>query len=95
MESPSHAKADLSKQISLRKVMNWYGVLLFLGLLISIHAHEIKDVSGFLLFILISSVLYFLMLNLYFENEPGRKIVFIMLCFIALFSLFMVFYTAT
>lgn len=93
MESRSRTKAESIKLISIRSVMNCYGVLLFAGLLISIYAHEIKDISGFLLFILISSVLYFLLLNLYFKSELGRKIVFIMLCLIALFSLFMVFYT--
>lgn len=94
MQSNSDAKTNSIKQIGIRSVMNLYGAFLFSGLLLSIYAHEIKDVGGFLLFLLISSVLYFLLWNLYFKSERWKKMVFITLCFIALFSLFMVFFTA-
>ena len=88
----SQPKADLRIQISLRTVLNIYGIFLFLGLLISIYTHNIKDTEGFLLFILVSSVLYFLLLNLYFKSNLGRNSVFIVLCLIAVSSLMMVFY---
>lgn len=80
------------REISLRFVLNTYGAFLFLGLLLSIFTHKIEEVTEFLLFILISSVVYFVLLNLYFTSEIGRKAVFILLCLIGLFSLLMVFY---
>ena len=80
------------KEFTVRKVLNGYGVFLFLGLLLSIFTHEIEDTNGFLLFILILSVLYFVMLNLYFINDFGRIMVYGMMGAIAFFSLFMVFY---
>lgn len=86
------ATADHSRGITIRTVLNIYGVFLFLGLIVSIFTHEIKDVSGFLFFIAISSVLYFLLLNLYFISDLGRKVVYITVAAIGLFSLFMAFY---
>ncbi|MBF6634421.1 MAG: hypothetical protein ITG06_10125 [Planococcus sp. (in: Bacteria)] len=80
------------KAFSVRKVLNWYGVFLISGLLLSIFTHEIADTNGFLLFILIIGVLYFMMLNLYFISDFGRTMVVGMMGAIALFSLFMVFY---
>ncbi|ANU11044.1 hypothetical protein A1A1_07549 [Planococcus antarcticus DSM 14505] len=93
-QKASHKEADAPKPNRMKTLMNLYGVFLFLGLLVSIHAHEISDIEGFLLFILIISLLYFLLLNLYFKSVLGRKVVFITLCLIAVISLFMVFYTA-
>ena len=80
------------KVFSMRKVLNWYGVFLISGLLLSIFTHEIEDTKGFLLFILIIGVLYFILLNLYFISDFGRTAVVGMMGAIALFSLFMVFY---
>lgn len=88
----SDTKADIPKEVTVQKVLNIYGVFLFLGLILSIFTHGIEDINGFLLFILVSSVLYFFMLNLYFISDLGRKVVFGMMGAIALFSLFMVFY---
>lgn len=86
------AKADPPRKITIRTVLNSYGVFLFSGLLISIFTHGIEDVSGFVLFILISSMLYFILLNLYFASQLWRKVVFVTMCAIALLSLSMVFY---
>lgn len=91
-KSWSDTEADTPKEITVQKVLNLYGIFLFLGLILSIFTHGIKDINGFLIFILISSVLYFFMLNLYFVSDFGRKVVFGMIGAIALFSLFMVFY---
>lgn len=88
----SDTETDVPKEITTQKVLNLYGIFLFLGLILSIFTHGIEDINRFLLFILISSVLYFLMLNLYFVSDLGRKVVFGMMGAIALFSLFMVFY---
>lgn len=91
-QASSDIETDVPKEITAQKVLNIYGIFLFLGLILSIFTHGIEDINGFLLFILISSVLYFLMLNLYFVSDLGRKVVFAMMGAIALFSLFMVFY---
>ncbi|MGE6415127.1 hypothetical protein ACQKDD_13250 [Planococcus kocurii] len=91
-KSRSDTEADIPKEITVQKVLNLYGIFLFLGLILSIFTHGIEDINGFLIFILISSVLYFFMLNLYFVSGFGRKVVFGMIGAIALFSLFMVFY---
>ena len=96
MDTHSHASSDTEfdtpKETTAQKVLNLYGIFLFSGLLMSIFTHGIEDVNGFLIFILVSSLLYFLMLNLYFISDLGRKLVFGMMGAIALFSLFMVFY---
>ena len=88
----STKNTEKSRDITLKSVLNTYGACLFLGLLLSIFTHGIEDRTGFLLFILISSIVYFILLNLYFISEIGRKVVFITLCLIGLFSLCMVFY---
>jgi glucan phosphoethanolaminetransferase (alkaline phosphatase superfamily) len=85
-------EANTPREFTVRTVLNIYGVFLFLGLVVSIFTHGVEDINGFLFFILISSVLYFLLLNLYFTSELWRKVVFITICLMALFSLFMVFY---
>ncbi len=90
--SESLPKTEAPRRITLRSVLNTYGGCLFTGLLLSIFTHRIEDVTGFLLFIIIGSLVYFLLLNLYFTSEIGRKAVFITLCLIGLFSLFMIVY---
>jgi len=93
MDSHTQAtEANTPREVTVRTVLNIYGIFLFSGLVVSIFTHGIEDINGFLLFILISSVLYFLLLNLYFTSDLWRKVVFITMCLIALFSLFMVFY---
>lgn len=96
MDSHSQAspttEANTTREVTVRTVLNIYGVFLFLGLVVSIFTHEIEDINGFLFFIVISSVLYFLLLNLYFTSDLWSKVVFITMCLIALFSLFMMFY---
>lgn len=90
--SQNSSETHIPKEITIQKVLNIYGIFLFLGLLIATYTHGIEDKKEPLLFILISSVLYFFMLNVFFVSDKGRKVVLGMVGAIALFSLFMVFY---
>ncbi|WP_404466894.1 hypothetical protein [Planococcus rifietoensis] len=77
---------------SLKKVMTLYGAALFLGLAISIFAHHIEDVSGFLTFLVPAAVLYFFVLFAYFKKGIFRKFAYGIMAVIGLISLFMIFY---
>lgn len=88
----SNTETTVSKEITIQKVLNIYGIFLFIGLIIATFTHGIEDIDGSLIFILISSVLYFFMLNLFFVSDTGRKVVLGIIAAIAIFSLFMVFY---
>ncbi|WP_394119896.1 hypothetical protein [Planococcus donghaensis] len=92
MEDHPKKETNTPKGITILTVLNSYGVFLFLGLLSTILVHGIEYLTEFLLFILVSSTLYFLLLNLYFRGELWRKVVYAVMGAIALFSLFMVFY---
>ncbi|WP_434400473.1 hypothetical protein M1Q06_15270 [Planococcus sp. 11815] len=77
---------------SLKNVMTLYGAALFLGLAISIFAHHIEDVSGFLTFLVPAAVLYFFVLFAYFKKGMFRKIAYGIMAVMGLISLFMIFY---
>ncbi|MFP3356312.1 hypothetical protein R0K17_03040 [Planococcus sp. SIMBA_143] len=77
---------------SLKNVMTLYGAALFLGLAISIFAHHVEDVSGFLTFLVPAAVLYFFVLFAYFKKGMFRKIAYGIMAVIGLISLFMIFY---
>lgn len=77
---------------SLKKIMTLYGAALFLGLAISIFAHHIEDISGFLTFLVPAALLYFFGLFAYFKKGIFRKIAYGIMAVIGLISLFMIFY---
>lgn len=86
------ASQNNDSEKSLKNVMTLYGAALFLGLAISIFAHHIEDVSGFLTFLVPAAVLYFFVLFAYFKEGIFRKIAYGILALIGLVSLFMIFY---
>ncbi|WP_251047883.1 hypothetical protein [Planococcus sp. ISL-109] len=87
-------KTETKREASVQNVMYLYGVLLFSGLLLSIFTHGIEDISGFMSFVLITGMLYFLMVNFYFKGDTWRSRVYIAMSLVALTSLCMVFYLA-
>ena len=86
------ASQKYNPEKSLKNVMTLYGATLFLGLAISIFAHHIEDVSGFLSFLVPAAVLYFFVLFAYFKEGMFRKIAYGIMALIGLISLFMIFY---
>ncbi|MGH2318012.1 hypothetical protein ACRC6Q_09595 [Planococcus sp. SE5232] len=92
MEDHPKKETNTPKEITILTVLNSYGVFLFLGLLAAIFVHGIEYKTEFLLFILVSGIFYFLLLNLYFRGDLWRRVVYGAMCVIASFSLFMVFY---
>ncbi|MFC4713467.1 hypothetical protein [Planococcus dechangensis] len=87
-------KADTRQRAALQNVMNLYGVLLFSGLLLSIFTHGIEDVSGFMSFLLISGMLYFLLVTFYFKGGVWRSFVYATTGVIGLISICTAFYLA-
>ena len=77
---------------SLKNVMTLYGAALFLGLAISIYAHHLEDVSGFLSFLVPAAALYFFLLFAFFKKGTFRKIAYGVMAVIGLISLVMIFY---
>lgn len=92
MEPSKNTKTKDRQHDPVKSVMALYGAALFSGLLLSIFTHQIEDISGFLLFLVPSAVLYFLVLILYFKEGFLKKVAFAIVGFIALISIFMVFY---
>ena len=98
------------KEITIRKVLNIYGVFAVIGLLLSIFTNPIslnenmqvyfneeimmepKKVKEFLLFIFLSSSIFFFLVNIYFIGQIGRKVVLTILFLLGCFCIFMAFY---
>lgn len=84
------------KPISLRGILNIYGLLMFISLPLTIYTHPVtENVNGFWVFILVGFIVYFFLLNLYYFGGIWRKVVFISLCLIALFSISSAVFTIT
>lgn len=86
------ASQNKDPEKSLKNVMTLYGAALFLGLAISIFAHHIEDVGGFLSFLVPAAALYFFVLFAYFKGGSFRKIAYGIMAVIGLISLVMIFY---
>ncbi|WP_271853318.1 hypothetical protein [Planococcus maritimus] len=86
------ATKNYDPEKSLKKVMTLYGAALFLGLAISIYTHHIEDVGGFLTFLVPAAIIYFFVLFAFFKEGMFRKIVYGLMAFIGLVSVFMAFY---
>lgn len=82
------------KEMSMRKLLNVLGLLIFGGLALSIlttppPSHYINE---FLLFIFGSAITYYFLANLYFIEGMWRKVFFKSLILLCGVSIFMIFY---
>ncbi|MGI8383749.1 hypothetical protein [Robertmurraya sp. P23] len=86
------------KEASMRRLLNMIGIFIFGGLSLTNVTNPLPSsyyTKEFLLFIGGSAIIYYLMVNIYFIGQIGRKLVFTMLILLGCFSLFMIFYLST
>ncbi|MFP3845921.1 hypothetical protein [Priestia filamentosa] len=86
------------KESSLRKLLNIIGLLIFGGLgltIITNPPHSTNEIKEFLLFIVGSTFIYYVLVNLYFIGELWRKVVYAFLLIMGGISIFVVFYLST
>ncbi|MBU7592815.1 hypothetical protein FVO58_09720 [Metabacillus halosaccharovorans] len=77
------------------ELLNIIGIFIFCGLALSNVTNpppSSDDTKEFLLFIGGSAMIYYLLVNIYFIGQIGRKIVFTILIFIGCISVFMAIY---
>lgn len=106
-QPPLKAEA-IKKEVTLRTVLNIYGVLASIGLILSIFTHPISinanmqfvyydrmdltTIKEFLIFIFVASSIYFFLVNINFLGEKWRKLWVFTLILLSIFSIFMIFY---
>ncbi|SEN97462.1 hypothetical protein SAMN05192533_13410 [Mesobacillus persicus] len=85
------------KEGSLRNLFYGIGLFIFAGLALTLVTNPIASYKAkeFLLFIVGSAVLYFLLVSVYFIGGLWRKVFYISCLLLFGFSLFMIFYLAT
>ncbi|AYA78527.1 hypothetical protein DOE78_13765 [Bacillus sp. Y1] len=82
----------------MRRLLNMIGIFIFGGLSLTNVTNPLPSsyfTKEFLLFIGGSAITYYLMVNIYFLGQIGRKLVFTMLILLGCFSMFMIFYLST
>lgn len=103
-----HREITLKKQRTVRTVLNITGVLIFLGLALSIytmpltlnenkeiyfnHDYKLKPsyLKEFIAFIVGSAIIYFSLVNLFFLERVGKRIVYIALGFLLVVTVYMI-----
>ncbi|CAG9620389.1 hypothetical protein [Sutcliffiella rhizosphaerae] len=81
--------------VRMRRILNIFGILIFGGLAISYVIPlpiSSKYTNEFILFMLVSTILYYILVNIYFMGQMGEKIFTRVLFIVGLFSIFMAFY---
>ncbi|WP_245823515.1 hypothetical protein [Metabacillus halosaccharovorans] len=97
VQTSRNVKIVTKKEIIMRKLLNIIGMFIFCGLALSNVTNPLPsndDTKEFLLFIGGSASIYYLLVNIYFIGQIGRKIVITILIFLGCFSIFMAFYLA-
>ncbi|MGQ4667013.1 hypothetical protein ACUIJN_14485 [Metabacillus halosaccharovorans] len=97
VQTSRNVKIVTKKEISMRKLLNIIGIFIFCGLALSNVTNPLPssdDTKEFMLFIGGSAMIYYLLVNIYFIGQIGRKIVFTILLFLGCFSVFMAIYLA-
>ncbi|MFS0861161.1 hypothetical protein [Fredinandcohnia sp. 179-A 10B2 NHS] len=103
-----HREVKLKKQRTVRTVLNISGVLIFLGLALSIftmpltlnenkeiyfnHDYKLKPsyLKEFIVFIVGSAIVYFSLVNLFFLERIGKRIVYTALGFLLVGTVYMI-----
>lgn len=86
------------KEASMRRLLNIIGIFIFGGLSLTNLTNPLPSnnyTKEFLFFIGGSAITYYLIVNIYFIGQIGRKIVFITLILLGFISMFMIFYLST
>ncbi|WP_456274838.1 hypothetical protein [Bacillus sp. AK031] len=86
------------QEVSMRKLLNIIGLFIFAGLALTNLTNPLSSTDytkEFLLFIAVSAITYYFLVNVYFIGEIGRKVALTMLFVLGSFSIFMAIYLAT
>ncbi|WP_232311277.1 hypothetical protein [Robertmurraya korlensis] len=98
VQTSQNAVIVANKESSMRRLLNIIGIFIFGGLALTNVTSPLPSsnyTKEFMLFIVGSAITYYLMVNIYFIGQLGRKLVFTMLILLGCFSMFMIFYLST
>ena len=98
LQTNQNVEIKSKKEVSLRKLLNIIGFLIFGGLALTIITnppHSINEIKEFLLFIVGSTFIYYVLVSLYFIGKLWRKVVYAILIIIGGMNIFMIFYLST
>ncbi|MFP7416590.1 hypothetical protein [Priestia filamentosa] len=98
LQTNQNIEMKSKKEDSVRTLLNIIGFLIFGGLaltMITNPPHSTKEMKEFLFFIMGSSCIYYILVNVYFLGELWRKVVYTTLFIIGGMSIFIIFYLLT
>jgi hypothetical protein len=91
-------QAVTKKEVSMRKLLNIIGIFIFAGIALTNVTNPLPstdDTKEFLEFIGGSAFIYYILVNIYFTGQIGRKVVLTILFLLGCFSIFMAIYLTT
>ncbi|MCR8848379.1 hypothetical protein NQ095_08195 [Rossellomorea sp. SC111] len=98
VQTSQYDQAVTKNEVSMGKLLNILGLFIFAGTAltnITTPLPSIEDTKQFLYCIVGSAFIYFLLVNIYFTGQIGRKVVLTTLFLLGCFSIFMAIYLAT
>ncbi|MFP3887322.1 hypothetical protein HPB58_16855 [Priestia filamentosa] len=98
LQTNQNVEIKSEKEWRLRKLLNIIGLVIFGGLVLTIITnppHSTNEIKEFLLFIVGSAFIYYVLVNLYFIGKLWRKVVYAILIIIGGMSIFIIFYLST
>jgi hypothetical protein len=97
LSSSNNAEGITNEGISIRKLLNIIGLFIFGGIALTSITTPIPGdkINGFILFMVGSASIFYLLVNIYTAGRIGRLIFFTILILLGSISLFMAYYLAT
>ncbi|MGM0864515.1 MAG: hypothetical protein ACQEWF_07565 [Bacillota bacterium] len=97
-QTSQNVQVVTKKEVSMRKLLNILGLFIFAGTALTNITTPLPSANytkQFLYCIVGSAFIYYLLVNIYFTGQIGRKVVLIILFLLGCFSIFMAIYLAT
>ncbi|MCM3067889.1 hypothetical protein M3568_16100 [Priestia flexa] len=98
VQTSQNIRVVTKQEVSMRKLLNIIGIFIFAGLALTNLTNPLPSTDytkEFLLFIGGSAITYYILVNIYFIGQIGRKVVLTILFLLGSFSIIMAIYLAT
>lgn len=97
VQTSRNVRVVTKQEVNMRKLLNIIGIFIFAGLALTNLTNPLPSFDytiEFLLFIVGTAITYYILVNVYFIGEIGRRVVLTILFVIGSFSIFMAVYLA-
>lgn len=97
LKTSKNVEGITNEGMSIRKLLNIIGLFIFGGIALTSITTPIPEdkINGFILFMVGSASIYYLLVNIYSAGRRGRLIFYTILILLGAISLFMAYYLAT